>query len=731
MHDDRLLVEGRLERALHQFIRPAQYAARVPLGRSTPWRAPGEPVPVARGARRARTSRSRPVRSPGARPGPPAGSGWRARCRGSGRGGGSRWSSTPASPATGPGFQAEGLVYDAAGRAAQGHPSAQPPCARRRPGRRRRAGAAAAGGGRQSGRAAGRLPPTAARRRPDRRGPAAVPLRLRRPRRARRDRLASGPGHRGAVRADARAARRPARAGTRSCGPWRTCSTRSTCTMWPARRPRRRAELAGRTEPPGARASAHRVSAAGHAHIDSAWLWPLRETVRKASRTFANVTATRRRLPGVGVRLLPGAAVRLGQGAPAAHLGAHQEGGRGRQLGAGRLDVGGVRRQYARRRGAGPADRARQALLPGGAGGGDRGDLAAGLLRLHRRLPAAGRAGRREVVPDPEAVLEPDQQDAAPHLLVGGHRRHPRLHPLPAGRHLQLPACTPPNSPTPSRTSPTRAAPPAPWSPSAGATAGAARPARCWRRRAGCGSLEGSPRVEIEQAVRVLRRRPSEEYGAAGAGLVGRAVPGAAPRLRTPRRRRPSRATGAANTCCGRPSCGPRRRRSGGRRPGTPIRTTPSTGSGRRCCCTSSTTSCRARRSPGCTARPATPTRRVRPSWTGIIATALRALARARRRRTGCRRCSTPRRTTADEIVGSRTRGRGRPCRPASRCMSAATGARRPVGRPPGHGTPSPVRRAAPVRADTGCRRARHHPRQRAAAGDRRRATACSPPCAI
>ncbi|MGA8210832.1 MAG: alpha-mannosidase, partial [Nocardioidaceae bacterium] len=40
-----------------------------------------------------------------------------------------------------------------------------------------------------------------------------------------------------------------------------------------------------------ATASAHRVSAAGHAHIDSAWLWPVRETVRKCARTFANVVA--------------------------------------------------------------------------------------------------------------------------------------------------------------------------------------------------------------------------------------------------------------------------------------------------------------------------------------------------------------------------------------------------------------------------------------------------------
>lgn len=38
-----------------------------------------------------------------------------------------------------------------------------------------------------------------------------------------------------------------------------------------------------------ASASAHRITAVGHAHIDSAWLWPVRETARKCARTFANV----------------------------------------------------------------------------------------------------------------------------------------------------------------------------------------------------------------------------------------------------------------------------------------------------------------------------------------------------------------------------------------------------------------------------------------------------------
>ncbi|MEY4031980.1 MAG: Mannosylglycerate hydrolase [Actinomycetota bacterium] len=33
---------------------------------------------------------------------------------------------------------------------------------------------------------------------------------------------------------------------------------------------------------------AHRIVATGHAHLDTAWLWPIRETRRKALRTFAN-----------------------------------------------------------------------------------------------------------------------------------------------------------------------------------------------------------------------------------------------------------------------------------------------------------------------------------------------------------------------------------------------------------------------------------------------------------
>jgi len=41
----------------------------------------------------------------------------------------------------------------------------------------------------------------------------------------------------------------------------------------------------------------HRVSIVGHAHLDTAWLWPLRETVRKCARTFSTALDLMDRYP--------------------------------------------------------------------------------------------------------------------------------------------------------------------------------------------------------------------------------------------------------------------------------------------------------------------------------------------------------------------------------------------------------------------------------------------------
>ena len=40
-----------------------------------------------------------------------------------------------------------------------------------------------------------------------------------------------------------------------------------------------------------------KVTAVGHAHVDLAWLWPIRETKRKAKRTFANAIYLLKRYP--------------------------------------------------------------------------------------------------------------------------------------------------------------------------------------------------------------------------------------------------------------------------------------------------------------------------------------------------------------------------------------------------------------------------------------------------
>jgi alpha-mannosidase len=63
-------------------------------------------------------------------------------------------------------------------------------------------------------------------------------------------------------------------------------------SSWPGVAPLVHELLAERASP-----AAHQVSALGHAHLDTAWLWPLRETVRKCARTFSTVLALMDRYP--------------------------------------------------------------------------------------------------------------------------------------------------------------------------------------------------------------------------------------------------------------------------------------------------------------------------------------------------------------------------------------------------------------------------------------------------
>ncbi|WP_101787172.1 alpha-mannosidase [Nonomuraea indica] len=287
MHDDRQLVEARLKRVLDERIRPAVYPASVPLDVAV-WHAPGEPVPVAEGLAASPT----PIRV-GDEWGAPWGTSW--------------FTVTGTVPADWagrtveavldlgfdenmPGFQCEGLVYRPDGSPVKGlNPRNQWV----------RVGAPVAGGEEVRLHVEAASNPVILDYHPF------LPTKL-----GDRETAGSKPQYRlarmdlaifdetvwqlvidlevlGELMAElpADGARRweLLRAVERALDRIDLQDVNATAAA-------ARAELAGVLATPAA-PSAHRISAVGHAHIDSAWLWPLRETVRKVARTTSNITA--------------------------------------------------------------------------------------------------------------------------------------------------------------------------------------------------------------------------------------------------------------------------------------------------------------------------------------------------------------------------------------------------------------------------------------------------------
>ncbi len=243
--------------------------------------------------------------------------------------------------------------------------------------------------------------------------------------------------------------------------------------------------------------------------------------------------------------------------------------------------------------------------------------MAARLLRLHRRPSRSSSRSPVAVVPHPEDLVEHDEPVPAPHLPVGGARRHAGCftHFPPADTYGSgQPA---PRSRTPLATSSTRAA------------------ANRSMLPFGCGDGGGGPTREMlaraARAARPRRVRFGSRWSAldtffdAGRGRVRRLLRcgsasstsrcTAAP---TRARRAPSAATGAASTCCARPSCG---------LPRQPCASGPSTRSAAAgpsveggAATTSSTTSFPAPPSAGCTVRPSRSTPPSRAELEEVIA---------------------------------------------------------------------------------------------------------------
>ncbi|WP_073948668.1 alpha-mannosidase [Streptomyces kebangsaanensis] len=282
MHDDRTLVEARLRRVLDERIRPAVYPESVPLEVAV-WHAPGEPVPVAEGL----AAEPEPVEA-GARWGAPWGTSW-FRVTGTVP---EDWAGRTVEALLDlgfdenmPGFQCEGLVHLPDGTPVKGlSPRNQWV----------RIGAPVAGGEEV------RLHIEAA----------ANPVILGNALFGDEETAGSEPQYTLArmdlavfdetvwqlvmdlevlgelmteLPADSQRRWEILRAVERALDAVDPQDVNATAG-------RARAHLTDVLAAPAA-ASAHRISAVGHAHIDSAWLWPLRETVRKVARTAANMTA--------------------------------------------------------------------------------------------------------------------------------------------------------------------------------------------------------------------------------------------------------------------------------------------------------------------------------------------------------------------------------------------------------------------------------------------------------
>ncbi|MGV9937554.1 alpha-mannosidase [Streptomyces olivaceoviridis] len=287
MHDDRTLVEARLKRVLDERIRPAVYPESVPLQVAV-WHAPGEPVPVAEGL----AAEPEPIEV-GARWGAPWGTSW-FRVTGTVP---TAWAGRTVEALLDlgfdenmPGFQCEGLVYRPDGTPVKGlNPRNQWV----------RIGAPVAGGEEVRLHIEAASNPVILDYHPF------LPTQL-----GDKETAGSEPQYTltrmdlavfdetvwqlvldlevlGELMAElpVESARRwdILRAVDRALDAVDLQDVNGTAE-------RARQQLAGVLSAPAV-PSAHRISAVGHAHIDSAWLWPLRETVRKVARTTSNMTA--------------------------------------------------------------------------------------------------------------------------------------------------------------------------------------------------------------------------------------------------------------------------------------------------------------------------------------------------------------------------------------------------------------------------------------------------------
>ena len=114
-----------------------------------------------------------------------------------------------------------------------------------------------------------------------------------------------------------------------------------------------------------ANASAMTLTAMGHSHIDSAWLWPVRETERKVGRTVSNALALMDIDPDFTYVMSAAQHFAWLEERHPRPVRTRQGPHRGRPVHPGRRHVGRIRRHHAVRRIADSSDQLRQTILQG------------------------------------------------------------------------------------------------------------------------------------------------------------------------------------------------------------------------------------------------------------------------------------------------------------------------------------------------------------------------------
>ncbi len=351
-----------------------------------------------------------------------------------------------------------------------------------------------------------------------------------------------------------------------------------------------------------ARASAHRISAVGHAHIDSAWLWPLRETVRKVARTSSNMVALMDEHPEFVFAMSQAQQFAwLKEHRPEVYAKVARKVAEGRFVPVGGMwvesdtnMVGGE--AMARQLGYGKkffleefGVETKEVWLPDSFG------YTAALPQLVKLSGSDWFLTQK---------ISWSSTNPFPHHTfwwegIDGTRVFTHFPPVDTynatldGEELAHAARNFREKGAASRS----------LVPFGHGDGGGGATREMLGRAARTRDLDGSPRSRSRSPPRSSRRhgRSIRTHRCGRANSIWSCT--GAP---TPRRPRPSRATGVRSPCCTRPSCGRPRPLCA---PATSIRTPGWRSCGRRCCCTSSTTSCRDRPSPGCTARPAGRTR--------------------------------------------------------------------------------------------------------------------------